>query len=357
MIQASKYEIQDFYVKFTYKVLAFNYQGSNFAEIMDGHNFAEKELDFKYFDIVTDYSDHHYASTKDMKIKDTDCFSNPSSAVHKKIMQEWKVLEENLPESIYVRVYENKINLLRAVIIGASGTPYHDGLFFFDLAFPYDYPTSPPQVNFLSHGMRLNPNLYESGKVCLSLLNTWDGQAKERWIPGESTILQVLLSIQGLVLNEEPFFNEPYYWNQHKNPVYLNQSRAYTDNAYLLSCKLMRLLMEKPLKNFEVFIGNYFFQRSHIILAAFNAYRNGESTVGKYQLSSCDSTKASPNFKKSMDTLYPNLVNAFTKIGALVQKESNSSPKAESKSRKSKRKVAVPENGLRRSARLKLKKN
>jgi ubiquitin-conjugating enzyme E2 O len=47
-------------------------------------------------------------------------------------------------ESIYVRVYEERIDLLRTAIVGPAGTPYHDGLFFFDVRFPSDYPRCPP---------------------------------------------------------------------------------------------------------------------------------------------------------------------------------------------------------------------
>ena len=47
-------------------------------------------------------------------------------------------------ETIYVRVYEARMDLLRAVIIGPSGTPYHDGLFVFDCFFPPKYPNEPP---------------------------------------------------------------------------------------------------------------------------------------------------------------------------------------------------------------------
>lgn len=52
---------------------------------------------------------------------------------------------------IFVRAYESRMDLLRAVIIGAQGTPYHDGLFFFDIFFPDTYPSVPPvsQLNFL----------------------------------------------------------------------------------------------------------------------------------------------------------------------------------------------------------------
>lgn len=40
------------------------------------------------------------------------------------------------------------MDLLRAVILGAPGTPYHDGLFVFDLYLPPEYPHTPP-VRFL----------------------------------------------------------------------------------------------------------------------------------------------------------------------------------------------------------------
>jgi len=43
-----------------------------------------------------------------------------------------------------VRVFESRMDLMRAVIIGAEGTPYHDGLFFFDVYFPPKYPNVPP---------------------------------------------------------------------------------------------------------------------------------------------------------------------------------------------------------------------
>lgn len=51
-------------------------------------------------------------------------------------------------ETIYVRVFEERMDLVRAAIVGASGTPYHDGLFFFDICFPPEYPSEPP-VSFL----------------------------------------------------------------------------------------------------------------------------------------------------------------------------------------------------------------
>ena len=39
--------------------------------------------------------------------------------------------------------------------------------------------------------MRFNPNLYDCGKVCLSLLGTWSGAKGETWDPNSSSTLQV----------------------------------------------------------------------------------------------------------------------------------------------------------------------
>ena len=316
----------------------------------------EKETEsFKRFDVVVDHSDHYYANltTKSKKKGPTratedsinaatngDLFTaNPGSGVHKKIMQEWRILEKNLPDSIHVRVYENRIDLLRAVIVGAPGTPYHDGLFFFDVAFPSDYPTRPPMVQYRSHGLRLNPNLYANGRVCLSLLNTWTGKKNERWNPAESTVLQVLVSIQALVLNEKPYFNEPGtgifgHGRWEKN------SQAYNEDVFVLSCKTTLFLLRNPPKNFEPFVASHFRNRANAILAACSAYTSGRVRVGYYYRDDDDEEEdagddvassssgvgavvvvdavvdVSRKFKGLMDSLYPQLATAFERNGA-----------------------------------------
>ena len=83
------------------------------------------------------------------------------------------------------------------MIVGPSRTPYEDGLFFFDFQLSSDYPQSPPVARYYSYCTdRLNPNLYEDGKVCVSLLGTWSGKGTESWTPN-SNMLQLLVSIQG----------------------------------------------------------------------------------------------------------------------------------------------------------------
>ena len=68
-------------------------------------------------------------------------------------------------------------DLFTVMIQGPCRTPYEDGLFFFDVQLPNDYPNSPPVFFYISYCTdRLNPNLYEDGKVCVSLLGTWTGK-------------------------------------------------------------------------------------------------------------------------------------------------------------------------------------
>ncbi|KAI7747212.1 hypothetical protein M8C21_007937 [Ambrosia artemisiifolia] len=138
----------------------------------------------------------------------------------KKIQEEWKILDKDLPDTIFVRVYESRMDLLRAVIIGAEGTPYHDGIFFFDVCFPSSYPNTPPLVHYHSGGLRINPNLYNCGKVCLSLLNTWTGVQNEKWVPGTSTMLQVL-NFENLVIGHF----------QHRVRDILMACKAYTEGV------------------------------------------------------------------------------------------------------------------------------
>ena len=103
-------------------------------------------------------------------------------------------------------------------------------------------------VHYNSAGLRLNPNLYESGKICLSLLNTWTGTDTEVWNPGASTILQVLLSLQALVLNEKPYFNEAGYDQQIGRAEGEKNSVSYNENAFLVTTKSMMYLLRKPPK-------------------------------------------------------------------------------------------------------------
>ncbi|XP_026378057.1 putative ubiquitin-conjugating enzyme E2 38 [Papaver somniferum] len=109
----------------------------------------------------------------------------------KKIMEDWKLLKEGLPGTIFVRAYKGCKDFLQAVIVGEPGTPFHDGLFSFKITFPVRYPKKPPDVTYHSHGLHLHPKLGWDGKVRLSLLKkkTWNDDFSK------SNVLRVLMSI------------------------------------------------------------------------------------------------------------------------------------------------------------------
>ncbi|KAL5230950.1 hypothetical protein ABZP36_029726 [Zizania latifolia] len=288
---------------------------------------------FKQFDTVEDFSDHHYA---DKPVGKT------GKEWTKRIQHDWKLLEKDLPASIYVRVSENRMDLLRAVIIGPQGTPYHDGLFFFDAQFTSTYPATPPVVYYHSGGLRLNPNLYACGKVCLSLLGTWGGSGCEKWNSAHSTMLQVLISIQALVLNEKPYFNEPGYESYANSAGGQKSAMEYNDDTFLHSCRTMLYSLRRSPQHFEALVAGHFRECGRAILSACKYYmkghkvgsivpdededgKQGDTDAGgsssssgvKPQLNNMDlSTRHATHFKTNMVVLFEELLMEFNVKGA-----------------------------------------
>ena len=186
--------------------------------------------------------------------------------------------------TIWVRAWESRLDLLRCAIAGPPGTPYHDHLFLFDLCLPRDYPNSPPKVAYHSFGLRVNPNLYENGKVCLSLLGTWAGRqgSSEVWSPERSTLLQVLVSIQGLVLVKEPYYNEAGYERRVGSAEGAKGSRLYSESAFLLSCRsALRLLARRPPAPFEGLVRSFYRHHRERLFRSCGAYLRNEIAVGE----------------------------------------------------------------------------
>lgn len=155
---------------------------------------------------------HHFSSEKP---------SNPKCLrrVYREIRRDLpRGLEVDAFGSTFVRFDGDKPWLMRAVITGAPDTPYADGIFLFDLAATNNYPAGPPNVVHVTPGANtlklqhspggFSPNLHSnSGKVCLSLLGTWDGIG---WQANKSNIYQVLSAIGRDILGaEHPYYMEP----------------------------------------------------------------------------------------------------------------------------------------------------
>ncbi len=142
----------------------------------------------------------------------------------------------NWSSGVFIAVDETRPYLFKFLIIGPDDTPYENGCFIFD-AFLDKFPEKSPLVTFKTTSggrVRFNPNLYNCGKVCLSLLGTWAGPS---WEPNKSTILQIVVSIQALILVKNPYYNEPGYENLPNNiesEKYNKNIRKYTHNVAII---------------------------------------------------------------------------------------------------------------------------
>tara|TARA_B100000941_G_C28462534_1_gene531574 strand:+ start:284 stop:1057 length:774 start_codon:yes stop_codon:yes gene_type:complete len=133
----------------------------------------------------------------------------------KRLVNDVKYVKNNLDkDNIYYKHNEENITLGYAMIIGNEDSPYRYGYYFFEFNFPDDYPFSPPVVKFLTSDgyTRFHPNYYINGKVCLSLLNTWQGDG---WTSC-CNIHTILIILSSLLINNS-LLNEPGIKNTDEN--------------------------------------------------------------------------------------------------------------------------------------------
>ena len=220
------------------------------------------------FDTVTgDVEDHHFAGFGDSSA------GEPPRQWSRAVSREWSLLQKELPAGIWVRAYEDRTDLLRCVISGAEETPYAGHVFVFDVCLGPSFPEEAPAVHYISHGLRANPNLYTCGKVCLSLLGTWQGKDDkgEAWTPGKSTLLQIFLSIQALVLTAEPYFNEPGWSGLQGSDEGTRNSAMYNEQVRLVCLRSCLALLRAPPAHVGDIIWGHYAAHGKAILAACEA--------------------------------------------------------------------------------------
>lgn len=158
-------------------------------------------------------------------------------------------LEQLEKEGIYINVHEENIFNIKVMIVGPKDTPYQHGYYFFTLQFPQNYPENPPVAKFITTDgrIRFNPNLYQCGKVCLSLLNTFSGPA---WTLCQN-LKAILLALQ-TVLNENPLTNEPGFENtsRHNSDSYTNYNTIVRYHNYAFA--ILQMFANIP-RGFEMF--------------------------------------------------------------------------------------------------------
>eukprot|EP00438_Fugacium_kawagutii_P019903 Skav227780 [mRNA] locus=scaffold1237:121149:122123:+ [translate_table: standard] len=119
----------------------------------------------------------------------------------RRLQRDLKVIQEDAASNIFATARGDDLSVLDALVLGPADTPYDGALLHFQLSILPTYPMNPPEVRFLntdSGTLRLHPQLYADGKVCLSILGTWHGPG---WT-ASSSIRTVLLSIQSLLCED-----------------------------------------------------------------------------------------------------------------------------------------------------------
>ena len=172
----------------------------NFSMLENGPNIIVPETEIDNF-----FNSHYY------------CKEKPNTeALQKKLFK--RIVIEMMDMDVLARQSDNfrfawtpeKFQFCKFIVF-SENEPYFGGMFEFHLYFPNNYPGSPPQIHLVTTGgntVRFNPNLYEGGKVCLSLLGTWSG---EQWNPNINCMTHVIQAISVMILSDQPVQNEPAY--------------------------------------------------------------------------------------------------------------------------------------------------
>ncbi|KAL3085141.1 hypothetical protein niasHS_010210 [Heterodera schachtii] len=201
--------------------------------------------------------------------------SGTANMTLRRIAREIQSLQSNLmltaSTSAFVRSCEEHLDAMKVLITGPEGTPYQNGCFEFDFFFPSTFPQTPPQVHLRTTGnntVRFNPNLYNEGKVCLSILGTWHGRPEEQWNAERSSVLQVIISIQSLIFVNDPYYNEPGYERYHSTQQGDLASRRYNATIQVATVRWAILeQLRRPPTEFESAVQLHFWLKRDEITA------------------------------------------------------------------------------------------
>lgn len=129
--------------------------------------------------------------------------AEPSSYSKELLRRQLTEMARNPPDGVSVGlVDDSNIYSWELMLVGPSETLYEGGFFKAQLDFPPDFPNMPPVMTFKCD--MWHPNVYEDGKVCISILHppgedqfNQQETAEERWRPilGVEQIIVSVLSM------------------------------------------------------------------------------------------------------------------------------------------------------------------
>ena len=217
----------------------------------------------------------------------------------KRLSKDVRDIMRNPLEEHGIYYSHNETDMLKgqAMIVGPKDTPYENGYYFFEFQFPVDYPHRPPTVTYHTNDgrTRFNPNLYKSGKVCISVLNTWRG---EQWTACQtiSSILLVLCT----TLNNTPLLNEPGVRKNHRDYSSYHQIITYKNFTVAILGMLKGMMVKTKFSTFSKTIEDNFVENYSDIMKNLDDKRIEKVTLGTglYNMhESIDYPKAEENLK------------------------------------------------------------
>jgi baculoviral IAP repeat-containing protein 6 len=259
----------------------------NKSNVSEHHTKYIQTMNDMKFDVVKFNSNFKY----DKHGSDLHLQPSTNKQVIQRLKLEYASMKNDLPicfeSSIFVCVNEKDIRCMKVLITGPDNTPYDSGCFIFDAFTGTDYPGANPKILFRNHGgKRFNPNLYDNGYVCLSLLGTWQGSGGEKWNAKTSTLQQLFISVQSQILVDHPFFNEPGHETSYNSSSGMEHSRQYNnERRWYTLCHAMYDLIHNPdsYPEFSDVIKNHFILKKDYIKKLCDKWCNEPNNAYKPQ--------------------------------------------------------------------------
>lgn len=153
-----------------------------------------------------------------------------STPAKRRLLKDLRDLKNTKNRMVFASPLEDDILTWCAIVIGPKDTPFEDATFSMSLSFEETYPTTPPNVKFISQVY--HPNIYTNGDICLDILTN-------RWSPNYN-VTTVLMSVQSM-------FNDP----NVKSPANLEAANVF-ENDKKTYYRRVRDCVEKSWFDIEV---------------------------------------------------------------------------------------------------------